>query len=99
MQAGSKLEVNLRAATPAGSLLRGPGIAEFFCPGKDPEHTPADRVPDRQAPLSFDEAARTHTAQVSTAGWQPGAWTLRGAVLDAAGVPSGWAWFSFTLEP
>lgn len=99
MQAGSKLAVKLRASRPDGTVVRGPAIAAFFCPGKDPGHDPADRIPDRQVPLSFDEASRIYAAEVSTAGWEPGAWTLQGTVLDASGVPSGWGWFSFTLDP
>ena len=99
MRAGGGLEVRLRASRPDGSVVRGPAIAAFFCPGKDPRRVPADRIPDRQVPLSFDETSRTCAAQVSTAGWEPGAWTVRGTSLDASGVPAGWAWFSFTLEP
>jgi hypothetical protein len=99
MQAGSRIAVKLRASRPDGSLIRGPAIAAFYCPGKDPQHDPADRIPDRQVPLSFDDTVREHTAEVSTAGWKPGTWTLQGTVLDAAGVPSGWGWYAFPLEP
>jgi hypothetical protein len=98
MQAGGKLSVRLRAAKPDGQVVRAAAIAEFYRPGKDPEHQLADRIPDRQVPLSFDAASRTYGAEVSTTGWLPGDWTLRGSVLDASGVPSGWGWSGFTLE-
>ena len=65
MQAGTLISVKLRAARPDGSLVRGPAIAAFFAPGKDPEHVPADRVPDREVPLSFDEDSRTYGGEVS----------------------------------
>jgi len=99
MQAGQALAVRLRAARPDGTVVRERAAAEFFAPGKDPERLPADRIPDRQVPLSFDSSSRLYTATVSTAGWVPGAWTGRGVVLDSSGAPAGWGWFTVTLDP
>lgn len=94
-----RVRVSMRAATPEGKLLRGPGVASFFRPGKDPEHVLADRVPDREVPLPFSEVARGHQAEVSTAGWTPGAWTVQTKVLDDGGTPVGWAWYTLPLDP
>jgi hypothetical protein len=99
VQAGVRLAVRLRAARPDGSVVRAAAVASFYGPGKDPERLPADRVADRQVPLSFDERERLYTAEVSTAGWKPGAWTYCGAVLDGSAAPAGWGWYRFTLEP
>lgn len=99
MQAGEKLAVRLRGTRADGRAHRSGAVAEFFAPGRDPEHDPADRIPDRQAVPAFDEASRTYAAEVSTAGWEPGSWTVRGAVLGPDGVPEGWAWFRFPLDP
>lgn len=93
------ISIRLRAARPDGSLVRGPAIAAFFSPGKDPEHLPGDRVPDREVPLIFDEDSRVYTAEVSSAGWAPGSWTMSGMVLSGDGTPSGWGWHVFTLDP
>lgn len=99
MQAGMKLAVGLRAVRPDGSTYKGTAVAAFFGPGKDPVRVPADREPDRMAVLAFDPVSRTYGAEVSTAGWEPGRWMLRGAVSGDSGAPEGWDWFSFTLEP
>ena len=98
MQAGQKLAVRLRAATPDGSAVRAPAMAAFYRPGKDPEHDPAHRVPDRVVPLAFDEASRVYGAEVSTAGWVPGTWTYCGTVTDDGGTPAGWGFCRFTLR-
>jgi hypothetical protein len=99
MDAGKKLAVRLRASRPDGSIIRGQAVALFFGPGKDPERVPADRVPDRTVPLSFDEPSRMYVAEVSSRGWEPGEWRMQGAVLGADGAPDGWGWFTFTLDP
>jgi hypothetical protein len=99
MQAGKKLAVRVRGARTDGKAHSGGAVAWFFAPGKDPEHVPADRVPDRQVVLSFDPASRTYGAEVSTRGWAPGDWVLQGVVLGPDGAPEGWDWFRFPLEP
>ncbi len=99
MQAGTLISVKLRAAKPDGSLVRGPAIAAFSAPGKDPEHVPADRVPDREVPLAFDEDSRTYGGEVSSKGWLPGTWTMSGMVLSGDGTPAGWGWYTFTVDP
>jgi hypothetical protein len=99
MQAGMKLAVRLRAATPEGKAAGTAAVARFYGPGRDPEHDPADRVPDRTAVLAFDPASRAWQAGVPTAGWAPGTWTLQGVVLGPDGAAEGWAWHRFPLDP
>lgn len=99
MQAGEKLEVRLRAASTDGRAVRGTAVAAFFAPGKDPQRVPADREPDRTAVLAFDEVTRTYAAQVSTAGWAAGAWTVRGTVLGPDGAADGWGYCTVLLGP
>jgi hypothetical protein len=99
MQAGKKLSVRVRAARMNGSSHSAGAVALFFAPGKDPERVPADRTPDRQVILAFDAASRTYGAEVPTAGWAPGTWTVQGMVLGADGAPEGWDWHRFPVEP
>lgn len=99
MQAGKTLLVQMRAARPDGTALTGPAMATFFGPGKDPEHNPGDRSPDREMPLSFDPVTRLHGAEISTTGWQPGSWTVQGRTLGGDGAPAGWAFARFGIEP
>jgi hypothetical protein len=98
MQAGMKLAVRLRAATPEGKAAGTAAVARFYGPGRDPEHDPADREPDRVLVLPFDPVTRFYARDVATAGWAPGTWTLRGVVLDAGGTLEGWAWHRFPVE-
>lgn len=103
MHAGERIAVRLRVSRPDGKTVRpGDGsaaVAAFFGPGKDPQHRVSDREPDREVPLVFDEVTRTYGAEPSTAGWQPGTWTVQGKVLDGRGAADGWGWQWFTLEP
>jgi len=99
MHAGEAIAVRVRGNRLDGTAHDGGAVAAFFAPGKDPEHVPGDREPDRQAALGFDPVTRVYGAQVRTAGWAPGTWTCRGTVLGADGVPEGWAWFAFPLDP
>jgi hypothetical protein len=98
VQAGQTLAVRVRGTRADGSAHAYGAVAQFYAPGRDPRHVPADREPDRQAVLAFDPGTRLYGAEVRTDGWQPGDWTLRGVVLGASGAPEGWAWYSFPLE-
>ena len=100
MQAGQVLTVRVRGVRAADGKAHASGaVAAFYGPGRDPEHVPGDREPDRQAALSFDPVTRVYGAQVRTDGWAPGTWTARGMVLGADGSPEGWDWFRFPVEP
>jgi hypothetical protein len=99
VHAGEKIAVLVRGNCLDGTAHHGGAIAEFFAPGRDPQHDPGDREPDSSVPLGFDPVTRTYGADVPTAAWAPGTWTVRGAVLGADGEPEGWGWYSFTLEP
>lgn len=104
MRAGATLAVRVRGARPDGSAHRpGSGargaVAAFYRPGKDPEHVLADRDPDRVLVLAFDAVTRTYGAEVATAGWEPGTWTVRGVVLGADGTEEGWEFSRFGLDP
>lgn len=99
MRAGSKLAVRVRGVRMDGSPHSGGAVAAFYGPGKDPEHVLADREPDRQVVLSFDPVTRIYGGQVATAGWEPGTWTVRGVVLGSDGVPEGWEFSRFPLDP
>lgn len=94
-----KLDVKVRAVRGDGSVHKGSAVALFFAPGRDPEHDPADRSPDRQVVLAPDPAARGYAASVPTAGWAPGTWTVQGVVLGPDGSPEGWGWYRLPLEP
>ena len=96
VQAGKTALVQMRAALADGTPLEGPAVASFFRPGKDPEHDLADREPDLEVALAFDPVTRLHHAQVSTAGWAPGTWTVRGRT--DGDQPRGWAFSRFPLE-
>jgi hypothetical protein len=98
MQAGQTIAVRVRGARPDGSAHRHGAVAAFWGPGRDPRRDPGDRVPDRTAVLAFDPVTRTYGAEVRTAGWRPGTWTVRGIVLGPDGVPEGWDWYRFPLE-
>jgi hypothetical protein len=71
-------------------------VFDFFAPGKDPEHNPADRTIDHTAVGNFDLRVQGYLAYVQTAGWTPGIWTYR-ATLTSTYVYSQYA--NFTLEP
>jgi hypothetical protein len=79
-------------------VTAGPVAAEFWGPGRDPEHDLAVRAaPDHRVLCSYDSAARRWLARVDgrvTAGWAPGTWTVRGWVH---GEPAGWGWATFGL--
>ncbi len=98
MHAGEDIEVRV-AASRAGSLPQLARVtAEFWSPGRDPEHDPAERQrPDHSSPCSFDPRLLRWTAVVGTSGWAPGTWTVRGRADD--GGAFGWAWSSFRLAP
>jgi hypothetical protein len=98
MQAGQKLTVRVRGIRPGGGVHDRGAVAQFYAPGRDPEHDPADREPDRVLVLPFDPVTRFYARDVATAGWAPGTWTLRGVVLDAGGTLEGWAWHRFPVE-
>lgn len=70
----------------------GQVIAEFWEPGRDPEHNAQHEAsPDHVAPCTFDPRSRRWTAEVDTTGWPSGVWTLRGRVItgpDLVGL--GW---------
>jgi hypothetical protein len=99
MQAGQDIAVRVRAHRPDGTSVRGTAVAAFFAPGRDPERNPDGRGPDTEAGLGFDAVTRTYGADVPTAGWAPGEWTVCGRVTGSGSDPSGWSWFRFTLEP
>jgi len=96
MHAGEGIEVRV-AASRSGSVPEQALVtAEFWGPGRDPEHDlPARRSPDHAAPCEFDPASRRWTAVLSTDGWEPGTWTVRGRA-DAGGA-AGWGWSTFRL--
>lgn len=94
-----KVDVRVRAVRGDGSLHKGSALARFFAPGKDPEHDPADRDPDRQVVLAPDQGTRGYAAQVPTAGWPPGSWTVQAVVLAPDGTAEGWAWYRMPLDP
>ena len=93
------MAVRVRGSRPDGSSHSAGAVAEFYTPGKDPEHVQADRDPDKLLILPFDPVTRTYGREVSTAGWEPGTWTVRGVVLGPDGVPDGWEFFRFPLDP
>jgi hypothetical protein len=81
-----------------GHLEAGAQVtAQFWAPGKDPEHDPAVRAhPDHCATCLLDPNTRRYVAEVSTEGWAPGTWTARGLV---GGEATGWGWRTFSLAP
>lgn len=80
----------MTAARGGMPVITGQVTAEFWAPGRDPEHDPAARdAPDHAVPCAYDARIRRWTARVDTAGWEPGAWTVRGRV---SGEDEGWAW-------
>jgi hypothetical protein len=90
MHAGETILVRVTAARAGNPVTSGPVTAEFWAPGADPEQDLADH----EAPCAYDERTRRWTARVDTAGWDPGLWTVRGAVR---GQESGWGWSTFPL--
>lgn len=90
MNAGETILVRVTAARDGRPVTDGPVTAEFWAPGRDPEH---DR-PDHGFLCAYDERNRRWLARVDTAGWAPGLWTVRGAVRAQ---DSGWGWSTFPL--
>lgn len=90
MHAGESIQVRLTAARAGAPVTAGTVVAEFWAPGRDPEHDLAARgTPDHAVPCAYDARTRRWSAAVSTAGWAPGRWTVRGRVR---GEHEGWAW-------
>jgi hypothetical protein len=95
VHAGETVLVRVTAARAGRPVTEGLVTAEFWAPGRDPEHDPAARAdPDHAVPASFDAPSRRWLARVPTAGWTPGTWTVRGRV---AGDNETWAWVTFGL--
>jgi hypothetical protein len=101
LQAGQTALVRVKAATADGKVQRdGYALAEFWEPGRDPEHDPSQRDrPDRIVELEWDEALRAWSGYVDTAGWAPGTWTVRGRAQcpTGRGPAKGWAWGALPL--
>jgi hypothetical protein len=94
MHAGEAILVRVTAARDGSPVTDGPVLAEFWAPGRDPEHDPAVRDdPDQQRLCSYDSRTRRWLVQLRTTGWAPGIWTVRGRVYD-----EGWGWSTFPLE-
>jgi hypothetical protein len=103
MQAGETLAVRVRGVRADGTAHSRGAVAQFYAPGRDPEHDPAARDPDKVLVLPFDAVTRHYGADVRTVhpdgrAWAPGTWTVRAAVLGADGAPEGWAWYRFGVE-
>lgn len=99
---GQQIVVRIRATDPVTQriITDASAIADFFAPGKDPVHSPADRAsPDFTYPAYFDSASRYYLVPVTTDGWTPGIWTVRGTISGGAGGYFTWAYFPFTLDP
>ena len=95
MHAGETVLVRVTAARAGAPVTGGAVTAEFWAPGRDPEHDAAARGdPDHAAPCTFEPRSRRWLARVSTAGWAPGTWTVRSRV---AGEDETWAWATFGL--
>lgn len=93
LQAGKTAVVRVKAARKGSPLKDGTVYAEFWAPGKDPEHDTAVRkLPDYRLPCLFTRVG--WVCEVPTAGWAPGAWTVRGHVVAATekGTAVGWDW-------
>lgn len=103
MQAGQTVLVRVKAVIPGGmSVKEGTVIADFWAPGRDPQHDPADRDrPDHSLPCTYSAAERGWTALADTTGWTPGQWVLRGRVAAATplGNAKGWDWSTLVLDP
>jgi hypothetical protein len=83
------------AARAGRPVTEGEVTAEFWAPGRDPEHDPdARRSPDHSASCAFEPSTRRWLARVATAGWPPGTWTVRGRV---SGDHETWSWATFPL--
>lgn len=102
LQVGQTALVRVKASEPDGAVPReGSAVAEFWAPGRDPEHDPAARGrPDHVVECFFDEKLRAWTAAVSTEGWQAGTWTVRGraACTGRHGPLKGWGWQDMPLS-
>jgi hypothetical protein len=97
MHAGEAIVVRLSAVRSGCPVITGQVTAEFWAPGTDPVSDPAVRAaPSFSVPCTYDESRRRWTAQVATAGWAPGVWTVRGRVAGSDGG-EGWAWQSLPL--
>jgi hypothetical protein len=101
LQAGQTALIRVKAATVSGAVPRdGYAVAEFWAPGRDPEHDPEAREhPDYQVELAWHEELRAWAAHADTAGWAPGTWTVRGRanVSTGQGPAKGWAWGTLPL--
>jgi hypothetical protein len=82
--------VRIAADRSGRSVTAGRVAAEFWAPGRDPQHNSGDEAsPDHVIACLFDSGTRKWTAEVDTTGWLPGAWTLRGRVLTSLPELSG----------
>lgn len=101
LQVGKTAIVRVKTADSNGRVAReGWAVAEFWAPGKDPEHDPSVRDrPDKSFECFWDEPSRAWTAHVETEGWEPGSWTVRGraACQTAQGPAKGWSWAAMPL--
>lgn len=74
------------------------GTVEFYGPGKNPVKVPGDRVVDSGPhALLYDPDLQAYKAEVSTAGFAPGKWTVR--LRLSGGVVDTWEYTTFTLKP
>ena len=87
--------MRVRAVRKGRAVSSGQVIAQFWAPGRDPGRDPGVReAPDHVVPCAYDPRTRRWSALVSTAGWPPGTWTVRGLVGEE---PAGSAWGTFPL--
>jgi hypothetical protein len=91
--------VRIAADRSGRSVSSGQVDAEFWAPGRDPQHNPDHEAsPDHVIACLFDSGTRKWTAEVDTTGWLPGAWTLRGRVATEQPELSGLSdWRSLPL--
>jgi hypothetical protein len=103
-QAGETITTRVKGSFPVpdGRVVReGTVVAEFWRPGRDPRSVPSERdTPDYCSECTFDQRISSWTARVSTEGWAPGTWTMRGRLATVAApgeTAQGWDWLTFEL--
>lgn len=103
-QAGETIVARVKGSFPApdGRVVReGTVVAEFWAPGRNPRLEPSQRdTPDYYAECTYDQRTSGWVARISTEGWAPGAWTMRGRLSTVAGpgvTARGWDWLTFEL--